>query len=224
MSLNVAARFAVQDVRRVPCPFATPGVVFHIARIGVKDYAEYAQKRLLANPMYAVHMRSQMKAQMVATRPTDEEWEKARKATGEKAAADLAKLEEREQKYVEVLTRATDKEMDKGFDLSSLDVARFLDPEGVAKYLIRDIEGLTRTGEDGVERAVKYTPVEGVELLSETVPIPTPIIVESANGGEPETVAQVGAQLGPALRAWVIAEASRSEKYREQFTEESGKN
>ena len=216
MKLNLASRFAVQDYRPVPCPFGTPGVVFHIGRIGLKPYQEWAQKHLANNPLHNLASRAHMKAQLIVTRPTEDEWTAAQ-VPGQEAAK--AKLEAREAKYVEALERAMEREK---VDLGSFDVGRLMAPEGVAKFLIRDIEGLTDE-ESGTPVPVSYSYEVGMELLTSTVPISEPIVVTS-DKGEPETIAAVGAQLGHALKAWVIAEASLSEKYRETFLEEAAKN
>lgn len=222
MRLNLATRFAVQDCRPVPCPFGTPGVIFHIARIGVPDYQEFAQKNLSGNPLYLATMRAQTTAQLVAPPPSPEEIEKAR-AAGK--TDQVAKLEAQLQRHQETLASSAQREVDRA-DLAALIGTQSKEAiEAVARFLIRNIEGLT-DDESGTPVPVTYSPAVGVELLSNTVPISEAIFnhEELDAEGKPAVLVAVNTPLGQALRIWVIHEASKAEKYRAAVMERASGN
>lgn len=220
MKLSLVTRLAVQDVRPVPYPLG-PDIVFHIARIGVREYQEFAEKHLQGNPLYEATVRAQASAQLVAPPPSEEAIEKAR---AEGKADQVAKLEEQKQRYLDALAKAAEREGDR-MTVSGINAQTPKVIDAIAKYLIRNIDGLTDE-ESGTPVPVKYSPKVGIELLSSTVPIDRPIwnYEEKDANDQPTKLADVNTPLGVALRAWVLHEASKAEAYRAAVTEEAAKN
>jgi hypothetical protein len=201
MRTNLQKIFEVEEYRWVPF-WWDPSIQLRIRYIGNEDYRAWAdEKSSDAKPNKATEQYGEIiqKGHMVAGG----------------AVASMRPGQTKRKEYNRVLEAYLAKGMSEaGISMNEVateQISALSDPEGVARFLLYDIDGMA--DEEG--NAIAYTPEFAIEeLFSETNPIPDDLIIEESSGNpEDELYIPAGTPFGVAFRRGIVWEASRHHKF-----------